>query len=133
MTVTVPAQTENGGGHDVQYLKNYLSEQGMENVTVADEYLQNAGKKEVEYLLSFEPDRLLVEFRAQAGLDTKGAKNYGGWENGPDESRNLTAAANRDASPVTSWVTGFPRPRRRSAPPLPRLIRRPSSPQTSLL
>lgn len=88
VTVTVPAQTENGGGHDVQYLKNYLSEQGMENVTVADEYLQNAGKKEVEYLLSFEPDRLLVEFRAQAGLDTKGAKNYGGWENGPDESRN---------------------------------------------
>ncbi|WP_204313966.1 MULTISPECIES: beta-1,3-specific beta-L-arabinofuranosidase [Bifidobacterium] len=87
-TVTVPAQTDNGSSGDVEYLKNYLSEQGMENVTVSDSYLQNAGKKEVEYLLSFKPDRLLVEFRANAGLDTKGVQNYGGWENGPSGSRN---------------------------------------------
>ena len=93
-TVTVPAQTENGGEHDVEYLKNYLSEQGMENVTVSDAYLQNAGKKEVEYLLSFEPDRLLTEFRANAGLDTKNAKNYGGWENGPSGSRNPDGSNN---------------------------------------
>ncbi|WP_082440276.1 beta-1,3-specific beta-L-arabinofuranosidase [Bifidobacterium aesculapii] len=93
-TVTVPAQTENGGEHDVEYLKNYLSEQGMENVTVSDAYLQNAGKKEVEYLLSFEPDRLLTEFRATAGLPTNGAKNYGGWENGPSASRNPDGTSN---------------------------------------
>lgn len=32
------------------------------------------------YLLSLDPDRLLVGFREVAGVDTKGLKRYGGWE-----------------------------------------------------
>lgn len=93
IAVTVPAMAESTPG-STEYLKNYLSQSGMDTVTVSDDYLQNAGHKEIEYLLSFDTDRLLVEFRAQAGLDTKGAKNYGGWENGPSASRNPDGTAN---------------------------------------
>ena len=91
VTLTVPALKDSGGeGEDTEFLKNYLSESDMSNVTVADEYLQNAGRKEIEYLLSFDTDRLLVEFRTQAGLDTKGKKNYGGWERGYGEGTRFT-------------------------------------------
>jgi DUF1680 family protein len=51
------------------------------------------------YLLSLDPDRLLVSFRATAGLDTKGARAYGGWESPSTELRGhfvghyLTACA----------------------------------------
>lgn len=53
----------------------------LSDVTMLDGYCTNAFDKEIEYLLSFETDRLLVGFRENAGLDTKGAKRYGGWEN----------------------------------------------------
>jgi DUF1680 family protein len=86
-TVTVPAQSESGS---TTYSKNLLAENGMDNVEITDEYLSNAGDKEIKYLLSFDTDRLLVEFRKQAGLDTKGAKNYGGWERGYGEGNRFT-------------------------------------------
>ena len=54
---------------------------GISAVTMTDEYSVNAFRKEVEYLLSFDNDRLLAGFRENAGLNTKGAKRYGGWEN----------------------------------------------------
>lgn len=71
-----------------------LSESDMNNVEVADQYLQNAGKKEIVYLLSFDTDRLLVEFRKNAGLDTGGVKNYGGWEAGCDATTNENGKTN---------------------------------------
>ncbi|RFM30137.1 beta-L-arabinofuranosidase domain-containing protein [Deminuibacter soli] len=36
--------------------------------------------KNVDYLLSLDGDRMLYSYRDFAGLDTKGAKGYGGWE-----------------------------------------------------
>lgn len=96
-TVTVPAQTS---GEPQEYSGKYLSESDMSNVSVADEYLTNAGQKEIEYLLSFDTDRLLVEFRTQAGLDTKGVQNYGGWE------RGYSAANNPDGKTNPSRFTG---------------------------
>ena len=53
----------------------------LTDVTMTDEYCVNAFSKEMEYLLSFDTDRLLAGFRENAGLNTKGAKRYGGWEN----------------------------------------------------
>lgn len=50
-------------------------------VTMTDDYCTNAFNKEIEYLLSFDTDRLLAGFRENAGLSTNGAKKYGGWEN----------------------------------------------------
>lgn len=67
---------------------HYLQGADMARVTVTDPGLQHAAKLEIAYLLSFDPARLLVEFRATAGLPTSDAKNYGGWENGPAADRN---------------------------------------------
>ncbi len=77
-----------------EYSEKYLSESDMANVSVADDYLINAGQKEIAYLLSFDADRLLVEFRTQAGLDTKGVRNYGGWEAGYSARNNPDGATN---------------------------------------
>ena len=77
-----------------EYSEKYLSESDMADVSVADDYLINAGQKEIAYLLSFDPDRLLVEFRTQAGLDTNGVRNYGGWEAGYSAQNNPDGATN---------------------------------------
>ncbi len=77
-----------------EYSKKYLSESDMADVFVADDYLINAGQKEIAYLLSFDTDRLLVEFRTQAGLDTKDVQNYGGWEAGYSARSNPDGATN---------------------------------------
>ena len=50
------------------------------DVTMLDEYSVNAFNKEVEYLLSFDTNKLLAGFRQNAGLNTYGATRYGGWE-----------------------------------------------------
>ena len=49
-------------------------------VTLKDDYFVNASNKEIEYLLSFDTDKLLAGFRETAGLDMKGAARYTGWE-----------------------------------------------------
>ncbi|MBP5331063.1 MAG: glycoside hydrolase family 127 protein [Lachnospiraceae bacterium] len=54
---------------------------GLFEVEQKDAYCVNALNKEIAYLTSFDADRLLAGFRETAGLDTKGAKRYGGWEN----------------------------------------------------
>src|SRR5690606_20151089 len=58
-TITVPALTEDEG----EEAAKYLQPNGLANVTVLDEYLQNASHQTAQYLLSFDTDRLLVEFR----------------------------------------------------------------------
>lgn len=50
------------------------------NVVVSDAYLCNAARKELEYLLSLDSDRLLSSFRANAGLPNA-CRPYDGWEN----------------------------------------------------
>ena len=51
------------------------------DLTVTDDYCVNAFAKEIEYLLSFDTERLLCGFRENAKLNTNGAKRYAGWEN----------------------------------------------------
>jgi hypothetical protein len=59
--------------------KKPLEEFPPKSVEVKDPYLQNAFKKETEYLKSLEADRLLAGFFETAGLAPK-AQKYGGWE-----------------------------------------------------
>ncbi|MBP5580352.1 MAG: glycoside hydrolase family 127 protein, partial [Ruminococcus sp.] len=53
----------------------------ISDVTMTDAYSVNAFNKELDYLLAFDTNRLLAGFRENAGLNTNGAKRYGGWEN----------------------------------------------------
>ena len=48
---------------------------------MTDAYCTNAFSKEVEYLLSFDTNRLLCGFRENAKMNTQGAQRYAGWEN----------------------------------------------------
>ena len=50
------------------------------DITMEDAYCTNAFAKEMEYLLSFDANRLLVGFRENAKLNTQGASRYKGWE-----------------------------------------------------
>ena len=69
----------------------------ISDVTMLDSYSTNAFSKELKYLLSFDNNRLLAGFRENAGLNTNGAKRYGGWENtniaGHSVGHYLTAIA----------------------------------------
>lgn len=86
---------------DSTYIGN-LSSYDLSDVDVTDEYLTNAEDKDIEYLLSLDSDRLLAGFRETAGVDTKGAARYGGWENsligGHTMGHYLTAVAQAVAS-----------------------------------
>ena len=57
-----------------------VSSFNLEAVLLTNEYYINASEKEVDYLLSFDIDKLLAGFRDTAGLDMKGASRYDGWE-----------------------------------------------------
>ena len=60
----------------------------MEQVIVTDPYLVNALKKEISYLQSIDPNRLLVGYKQTAGLSTSYSK-YDGWENTPLKGHTL--------------------------------------------
>ena len=53
----------------------------LTELTMTDPYSVNAFAKEMEYLLSFDTNRLLCGFRENAKINTYGAKRYAGWEN----------------------------------------------------
>lgn len=57
-----------------------VKEFSLSEVTLLDEYCVNAFTKEVDYLLSFDADRLLAGFRETAEVDMRGARRYPGWE-----------------------------------------------------
>ena len=57
-----------------------IADFSMTNVMNTDPYCINALKKEIDYLVSFDVDRLLAGFRENAGLSCKGAVRYEGWE-----------------------------------------------------
>jgi len=75
----------------------------LESVSIKDKYCLNAFEKEVEYLVQFDVDKLLAGFRETAGIDTKGAERYPGWENmligGHSVGHYVGAAANCLKSP----------------------------------
>ena len=58
-----------------------ISDYSISSVSMTDAYCTNAFKKEIEYLLSLDPDKLLSNFRKNRGLDTNGVEPYNGWEN----------------------------------------------------
>lgn len=60
----------------------------MEQVKVTDPYFVNAFNKEISYLQSIDPNRLLVGYKQTAGLSTSYSK-YGGWENTPLKGHTL--------------------------------------------
>jgi DUF1680 family protein len=60
----------------VELLKQF----DMEQVKITDTYYINALDKEVAYLRTIDPNRLLVGFKKAAGLSTT-YSYYGGWEN----------------------------------------------------
>ena len=57
-----------------------IAEFSMNHTINLDPYCVNALEKDVVYLKAFDTDRLLAGFRETAGLDTRGAKRYEGWE-----------------------------------------------------
>ncbi|WP_238655313.1 beta-L-arabinofuranosidase domain-containing protein [Paenibacillus piscarius] len=52
----------------------------LDQVSISAPYIVNAFAREVDYLTSYDPDRLLAGFRENRGLPPKGEK-YPGWEN----------------------------------------------------
>ncbi len=83
-----------------------IAEFSMKNTINLDPYCVNALEKDVVYLMAFDTDRLLAGFRETAGLDTKGAKRYEGWEStligGHTLGHYLSAVAQAYANPGVS-------------------------------
>ena len=52
----------------------------LKSIRMTDPYLENAFEKEVRYLTSLDPERLLAGFYETAGIEKKDLKRYGGWE-----------------------------------------------------
>ena len=53
----------------------------LNSVRFSDPYLENAFEKEVRYLVSLDPERLLAGFYETAGIKKESLERYGGWEN----------------------------------------------------
>lgn len=83
-----------------------IADFSMMDTMNTDAYCVNALQKDVDYLKAFDTDRLLAGFRETAGLDTKGAKRYAGWEStligGHTLGHYLTAAAQACVNPGVS-------------------------------
>lgn len=86
-----------GSKEENQLSLTELNHFDLDQVEQLDEYCVNGLELEVDYLTSFDVDRLLAGFRETAGLDMKGARRYDGWENsligGHSLGHYLTACA----------------------------------------
>ena len=59
-----------------------LQEFAPAQVTIQDDFLNDVTQKDVDFLNTFNPDKLLYNFRVTAGLpNTKATSSYSGWEN----------------------------------------------------
>ncbi len=69
----------------------------LEDVVITDNYYLSAQEGDIDFLKRFDNDRILYRFRDTAGIDTKGAKTYKGWEDsliaGHSVGHYLTAVA----------------------------------------
>ncbi len=99
-------QHEGTDGPETPAQEGEISFTDMSETAVLDPYAQNALEKEISYLLSLEPDRLLYNFRENAGISVKNASRYGGWEDsliaGHTMGHYLTAIAQAYANGGTS-------------------------------
>lgn len=64
-----------------------VQDTGLEDVVIFDDYLKNAQEKEIDYLLTLDPERYLHWFRVTANSYKPGSfavntTSYPGWENG---------------------------------------------------
>jgi len=81
----------------------------LADVTLLPSPFQAAMERDTTYLLSLDPDRLLHNFRTEAGLPAK-APIYGGWENsgvaghilGPCSTGRRITCASRPAWTISS-------------------------------
>lgn len=64
----------------VKKMQMYLYNHMMDDITLSDEYLENAQEKDIAYLLSMNSKQFLYEFYKVAGLKPPTDKGYGGWE-----------------------------------------------------
>lgn len=69
------------GGRSAISEKTDILSYSLSDVSMTDAFFENALDKEIEYLLSLDPDRLLAGFRNNAGINKDGTQPYGGWEN----------------------------------------------------
>lgn len=70
---------------------------GFSDINLKDDFFTGVTQKDVDFLNTFEADRLLYNFRLTAGLPNKAGSPYSGWENtrigGHTLGHYLTAAA----------------------------------------
>ena len=52
----------------------------LDKVQILDDYYLSAQKSDIAFLKKMDTARLLAGFRTTAGIDTKGVRPYGGWE-----------------------------------------------------
>ena len=52
----------------------------LDKVQILDNYYLSAQKSDIDFLKKMDTARLLAGFRTTAGIDTKGVRPYGGWE-----------------------------------------------------
>lgn len=65
-----------------QYTAYKEQQFGLDEVEVTDSYYSGAQNLDVAFLKKFDVDRVLVGYRENAGINTKGATRYNGWEDG---------------------------------------------------
>ena len=98
LTLSIPFTTLPANAAD-----DSIRDFSIADVSMTDPYSVNAFNKEIEYLLSFDTNKLLAGFRQNAGLNTYGATRYGGWENtniaGHSVGHYLTALAQAYQNP----------------------------------
>ena len=69
------------GGEQMVSKNTIITDYSISDVKMTGDYAENAFEKEIEYLLSLDPEKLLSNFRKNAGIDTEGVEPYNGWEN----------------------------------------------------
>lgn len=86
----------------MSYANTIISDFNISELEMNGAFFENALDKELDYLLSFDVDRLVYHFRKNTGADTKGAEPYAGWEGhliaGHTVGHYLTALAQAYAS-----------------------------------
>ena len=75
------AQKPSAGGEEAKLsFDTPISDYTVSSVSAEGDFFENALEKEIDYLMSLDPERLLVNFRKNAGILTD-LEPYGGWEN----------------------------------------------------
>ncbi len=106
--VADPVANMANGGNSMIIENNIIGSFTNKQIKMTDAHNVNALNKEIDYLLSIDAERMLVNFRKNGGQDTKGLEPYNGWENsliaGHTMGHYLTALAQACTNLGTSNV-----------------------------